>query len=274
MKTAVALTIAGSDSGGGAGVQADLKTFAFNYVHGTSVITCLTAQNTKTVTEVMAVSSDMVKAQFEAVISDIKVDALKTGMLFNEEIISTVADCIKTWGGKNILIDPVMVSRTGAQLIDNEAVEAMKSLLFPQALMLTPNLYEAQLLSGISITSIDDMKQAATKIYDLGVKTVLIKGGAAQGENKGIDVFFDGQDYTVIQIKAVDTLNNHGTGCSLGAAITAHLALGKSLPRAIASAKEYVTTALEYSLEIGSGCGPIGHFFPMIESQYLEFHQN
>ncbi|MGY6528978.1 MAG: bifunctional hydroxymethylpyrimidine kinase/phosphomethylpyrimidine kinase [Cyanobacterium sp.] len=270
MKTAVALTIAGSDSGGGAGIQADLKTFAFNYVHGVSVVTCLTAQNTQTVTDVMAVSPEMVKAQFEAVISDIKVDALKTGMLFNEEIISTVAHCIKSWGGKNILIDPVMVSRTGAQLIDNQAVKAMKSLLFPQALVLTPNLYEAQLLSDISIKSVEDMKRAACKIYDLGVKSVLIKGGAAQGKNKGIDVFFDGENYTVVQIKAVDTVNNHGTGCSLGAGITAHLALGKSLPRAIASAKEYVTTALEYSLEIGSGCGPIGHFFPMIESQYVD----
>lgn len=268
MKTAVALTIAGSDSGGGAGIQADLKTFAFNYVHGTSVVTCLTAQNTKEVTEVMVVSPAMVKAQFEAVVNDIKVDALKTGMLFNQEIISTVAKCIKSWGGTNVVIDPVMVSRTGAQLIDDSAVEAMKRELFPQALVLTPNIYEAQLLSGVSITSVDEMKQAAAKIYDLGVKTVLIKGGAAEGKNKGIDVFFDGQDYTVVHLKAIDTVNNHGTGCSLGAGITAHLALGKPLLGAIASAKEYVTNALEYSLEIGSGCGPIGHFFPMIESQY------
>lgn len=268
MKTAVTLTIAGSDSGGGAGIQADLKTFAFNYVHGTSVITCLTAQNTKEVTEVMVVSPAMVKAQFEAVVNDITVDALKTGMLFNQEIISTVAECIKSWGGTNIVIDPVMVSRTGAQLIDDSAVEAMKRDLFPQALVLTPNIYEAQLLSGISIGCVDDMKKAAAKIYDLGARHILIKGGAASGKNKAVDVFFDGQEYTIFSLKAVDTVNNHGTGCSLGAAITAHLALRKPLLGAIASAKEYVTNALEYSLEIGSGCGPIGHFFPIIPSQY------
>ena len=229
MKTAIALTIAGSDSGGGAGIQADLKTFAFNRVHGASVVTCLTAQNTMTVTDVMPVSASMVKAQFEAVVNDLKVDALKTGMLLNEEIITTVSDCLQRWGGDRIVIDPVMVSRTGVQLIDDQAIISLKRLLLPQALVLTPNLYEAQLLSGMTITTIDEMKGAAVKIYDLGAKNVLIKGGAATGENKGVDVFFDGDSYLVLQLKAIDTKNSHGTGCSLGAAITAHLALGKPL---------------------------------------------
>ncbi len=264
MKTAIALTIAGSDSGGGAGIQADLKTFAFNRVHGASVVTCLTAQNTMTVTDVMPVSASMVKAQFEAVVNDLKVDALKTGMLLNEEIITTVSDCLQRWGGDRIVIDPVMVSRTGVQLIDDQAIISLKRLLLPQALVLTPNLYEAQLLSGMTITTIDEMKGAAVKIYDLGAKNVLIKGGAATGENKGVDVFFDGDSYLVLQLKAIDTKNSHGTGCSLGAAITAHLALGKPLVSAIAFAKEYVTTALEYALEIGSGSGPIAHFYPIL----------
>ncbi len=265
MKTTVALTIAGSDSGGGAGIQADLKTFAFNRVHGTSVVTCVTAQNTQTVTDVMAIPARMVKAQFEAVVGDIKVDGVKTGMLLNQEIIVTVAQCLKQWGGHNIVVDPVMVSRSGVQLIDDHAIQSLKDLLFPQALVLTPNLYEAQLLSNMSIDTIDDMKQAASKIYDLGVKNVLIKGGAVKGQNKGVDVFFDGESYLTIGLKAIDTFNNHGTGCTLGAAITAHLALGKSLIGAIAPAKEYVTTALEYALEIGSGCGPIGHFYPILD---------
>ncbi|MBF2056908.1 MAG: bifunctional hydroxymethylpyrimidine kinase/phosphomethylpyrimidine kinase [Cyanobacterium sp. T60_A2020_053] len=260
MKSVVALTIAGSDSGGGAGIQADLKTFAFHRVHGASVITCITAQNTATVTAVMAVSPDMVKAQFDTVTADMEVRALKTGMLLNQGIIETVAQCLQGWHNNNIVVDPVMVSRGGDQLIDDEAVASLRNLLIPQGLLVTPNIFEAQLLSGVTINGIDDMKRSAEIIYNLGVKNVLVKGGGLSGTLKGADVFFDGDRFTLLQRPPVVTKNTHGTGCTLGAAITAHLALGYDLINAIAYAKDYVTMALEYALDVGEGAGPVGHF--------------
>lgn len=266
LKVPVALTIAGSDSGGGAGIQADLKTFAFHRVHGTSAITCITAQNTQGVTEVMAINPDMVKAQIEAVVTDMELKAIKIGMLFNQEIMTAVADSIKSLQLNPIVVDPVMVSRTGAQLIDNQAVDCLKKLLIPQALVTTPNIYEAELLTGEKISNLAEIKRAAEKISNLGVQNVLIKGGGNKAENKAVDVFFDGKTHQLLQTQVIKTQNTHGTGCTLSAGITANLALGKPLFTAIASAKEYVTTALEYSLTIGSGCGPVGHFFPLLDN--------
>lgn len=262
----IALTIAGSDSGGGAGIQADLKTFAFHCVHGTSVITCITAQNTLGVNQVQKINSDLIKAQIEAIMTDINVKAIKTGMLFDEEIILTVSQQIKQWKLEQLVVDPVMVSRTGVKLIDEGAIASLKNHLIPQALIITPNRYEAQILSNLSIISLEDMKKAAQIIYDLGAKFVLIKGGGMKDNLQGVDVWFDGKIWEILSTETIKTKHTHGTGCTLSAAITANLALGKDPFLAVKNAKDYITTALKYSLEIGQGTGPVGHFFPLLKS--------
>ena len=261
----VALTIAGSDSGGGAGIQADLRTFAFHCVHGTSALTCITAQNTLGVMRVDALPPESVSAQIEAVVQDIGVQAAKTGMLLNQGIITAVSAQISAFKISNLVVDPVMVSRTGAQLIDDAAIEALKTLLIPQALILTPNRYEAQLLGGIEIHTLEDMQKASQRIFQLGAKSVLVKGGGMDGALRGVDVWFDGTQCETVAMQPVNTKHTHGTGCTLSAAIAANLALGKELRSAIESAKQYVTTALEYSLAIGQGQGPVGHFFPLLQ---------
>ena len=265
--TEVALTIAGSDSGGGAGIQADLRTFAFHCVHGASVLTCVTAQNTVGVMAVEAVSVPIVVAQIEAVASDLKVRAIKTGMLLNREIIIAVAEQIEKWSLKPLVVDPVMVSRTGAQLIDDRAVASLANILISKAAIVTPNRYEAQLLSGLEINTIEQMKQAAAKIQQLGAATVLVKGGNMPGTLKGVDVWFDGKEWKILTATVVDTKNTHGTGCTLSAAIAANLALGKDLWVAVREAKNYVTTALKYALDVGAGNGPVGHFFPLLTTE-------
>jgi len=261
----VALTIAGSDSGGGAGVQADLRTFAFHCVHGTSAITCVTAQNTLGVARVDAIPPEAVAAQIQAVVEDIGVQAAKTGMLLNQEIIATVAQQVEALGINNLVVDPVMVSRTGAQLIDDDAVKTLREQLIPKAAMITPNKYEAQILSGFPINTLDDMRAAAQVIHrNLKAKAVLVKGGGLQGNARGVDIWFDGQNLETLTTQQVDTKNTHGTGCTLSAAIAANLAKGQDLHQAVKQAKHYVTTALTYSLNIGQGQGPVGHFFPLL----------
>lgn len=262
----VALTIAGSDSGGGAGIQADLRTFAFHCVHGTSALTCVTAQNTLGVTRVDALPAAMVVAQIEAVVSDIGVKAAKTGMLLNKEIIDTVAEQVEALGIRQLVVDPVMVSRTGAQLIDNDAVASLRDILISKAAIVTPNRYEAQLLSGLQIHTLDDMQTAAQRIYQLGAKAVLVKGGGMEGSLRGVDVWFDGHQLETLTTVNVQTTNTHGTGCTLSAAITANLALDNEPLYAVKKAKDYVTTALKYALSIGKGQGPVGHFFPLLQS--------
>lgn len=261
----IALTIAGSDSGGGAGIQADLRTFAFHCVHGTSALTCITAQNTLGVLRVDALPPEAVAAQIQAVVQDIGVQAAKTGMLLNHEIIATVSEQVAAYGIANLVVDPVMVSRTGAQLIDDTAIAVLRSDLIPRAAVLTPNRYEAQLLSGIEISTLKDMQNAAEKIFELGAKSVLVKGGGMSGELRGVDVWFDGMQHRTLTTQQVDTPHTHGTGCTLSAAIAANLALGADLRSAIQLAKNYVTTALGYSLAIGKGQGPVGHFFPLLQ---------
>src|SRR6476646_9210816 len=182
----VALTIAGSDSGGGAGIQADLRTFAFHQVHGTSALTCITAQNTLGVNRVDALPPAAVVAQIAAVVQDIGVQAVKTGMLLNQEIIAAVAEQVQLLSLKNLVVDPVMVSRTGAQLIDDSAIATLRDALIPQAAIVTPNRYEAQLLSGLTLNSLEDMQAAAQQIYQLGAKAVLVKGGGMVGELRGV----------------------------------------------------------------------------------------
>lgn len=269
--TRVALTIAGSDSGGGAGIQADLRTFSFHCVHGTSALTCVTAQNTLGVMRVDALPAEAVAAQIEAVAEDIGVQGVKTGMLLNAAIIEAVAQQVEQWGLKPLVVDPVMVSRAGAQLIDDRAIATLKSALFPHAAIVTPNRYEAQILSGLAINTLEEMKTAAENIYKLGAGAVLVKGGGMTGELRGVDVWFDGQRLEILRTETVETQNTHGTGCTLSAAIAANLASGKDSFAAVCQAKDYVTTALKYALAIGRGTGPVGHFFPLLEAERANF---
>ena len=261
----VALTIAGSDSGGGAGIQADLRTFAFHRVHGTSALTCVTAQNTVGVNRVDALPAPAVVAQMEAVVDDIGIQALKTGMLLNQEIILAVARYLRQLPmSLPLVVDPVMVSRTGAQLIDDEAIDTLIRELMPQAQILTPNRYEAALLSESSIETLAHMEAAAIKIHQLGAACVLVKGGNMTDDLRGVDVWFDGKTVTVLRTETIDTLDTHGTGCTLSAAIAANLAKGEAPLAAVQHAKNYVTKALKHALRIGQGQGPVGHFFPLL----------
>ena len=260
------MSIAGSDSGGGAGIQADLRTFAFHCVHGTCAITCVTAQNTLGVTRVDALPPASVVAQIQAVVEDIGVQAMKTGMLLNQEIIAAVAQQLEALAVDNLVVDPVMVSRTGVQLIDDAAVATMRDKLIPLAYIVTPNRYEVQILTGLEMNSLDDMKAAAERIYQLGAKAVLIKGGGMAGDLRGVDIWFDGDQMETLTTTLVDTTNTHGTGCTLAAAIAANLALSHERRLAVRQAKEYVTTALKHALSIGKGQGPVGHFFPLLNN--------
>ncbi len=259
--TAIALTIAGSDSGGGAGIQADLKTFAFHRVHGTCALTCVTAQNTLGVERVESLSPEMVTAQIDAVVGDLGVQAVKTGMLFSSEIIEAVAEAIERWRLTSLVVDPVMVSRVGAKLIDDRALDSLFNSLIPLASIVTPNRYEAQLLSGIEINDFEAMKAAAEIIFQKSATPVLVKGGGMKGRLRGVDIYFDGQEWETFQTRSVETNNTHGTGCTLSAAIAANLALGDDLKIAVKKAKDYVTNALDHSLPIGQGTGPVGHFY-------------
>lgn len=263
-KIPVALTIAGSDSGGGAGIQADLRTFAFHCVHGTSALTCVTAQNTLGVNRVDALPIAAIQAQIQAVVEDIGIQAVKTGMLLNREIISAVATQLQQLQVNNLVVDPVMVSRTGARLLDDGAIASLRDLLIPRALILTPNRYEAQILSGLDIQTQAEMEQAAQIIHKLGARGVLVKGGGMSGDLRGVDVWFDGENLEILRTSTIDTIHTHGTGCTLSAAIAAQLALGLPSVAAVRSAKTYVTSALQYSLAIGQGQGPVGHFFPLL----------
>ena len=264
----VALTIAGSDSGGGAGIQADLRTFAFHRVHGTSALTCITAQNTQGVSRVDALEPAAVVAQVEAVVNDIGVQAVKTGMLLNQPIIEAVADCLQGLSDGSCVIDPVMVSRTGAQLIDDDAIAALKKII-PLATVLTPNRYEAEILSGQTISTLADMETAAKTIHGLGTQAVVVKGGGFDGELRGVDIWYDGTTLTQLTTRCIDTTDTHGTGCTLSAAIAANLALGQLPLDAAQNAKEYVTNALSYALRIGKGQGPVGHFYPLLSNNLL-----
>lgn len=262
----IALTIAGSDSGGGAGIQADLRTFAFHCVHGASALTCITSQNTLGVSRVDALPPEAVTAQISAVVEDMGVHAAKTGMLLNQPIIAAVAAQLEAIGLSNLVVDPVMVSRTGARLIDDSAILTLRNDLIPLAAILTPNRYEAEILAGSEISTLEEMQTAAQCIFKLGAKAVLVKGGSMKGELRGVDVWFDGDRLEVLRTETIDTLDTHGTGCTLSAAIAANLALGFDWFEAVQAAKTYVTTALKYSLRLGQGQGPVGHFFPLLTS--------
>jgi hydroxymethylpyrimidine/phosphomethylpyrimidine kinase len=255
-----ALTIAGSDSGAGAGIQADLKTFAAFAVYGTTAITAVTAQSTLGVSAVLALPADLVIAQIEAVAGDMGVDAAKTGMLATAAIVEAVAAAIETQEIPYVVVDPVMIAKGGDRLLDEDAIGAMKSELLRRAHVVTPNAMEAEVLSGIRITTLEDARLAAARIHALGPAHVIVKGGHLGGA-ESIDVLFDGHGFTDLRAPRIDTTRTHGTGCTFAAAITAGLALGLGLEAAAAEAKRYVTGAIEHGLAIGGGHGPLDHFW-------------
>ncbi|MFN8635127.1 MAG: bifunctional hydroxymethylpyrimidine kinase/phosphomethylpyrimidine kinase [Chloroflexota bacterium] len=254
-----ALTIAGSDSGGGAGIQADLKTFSALGVFGMSAVTAITAQNTLGVTAVHEIPPEIVAAQIDAVLTDIGADAVKTGMIANSEIIKVVAAKVREYGISTLVVDPVMVATSGDRLLREEAVDALRTELLPLATVITPNLPEAEVLLDREITSLDAMRDAAKAIVGLGVKSVLVKGGHLAGD--ATDVFYDGSRFLELPGRKIETTSTHGTGCTLASAIAALLAQGVTLDGAISGAKTYVTAAIEQAFPIGHGHGPVNHFY-------------
>lgn len=265
MVPAIALTIGGSDSGGGAGIQADLKTFLALQVHGCSALTCVTAQNTCGVSRVDALLPEALTAQIKAVVSDLPVAALKTGMLLNRALIEATAAALEPLTIPK-LIDPVMVSRAGSVLLEPEAIEAYRQLLLPSAELITPNLHEARLLSGELIEASDDVERAAVRLLELGPAAVLIKGGGL-AELRGRDYLLERNGCGLwLEHAPVDTPHSHGSGCTLGAAITAERAKGQSLLEAVRTAKTFVQNGLRKGLAIGSGQGPLCHWHPLLSS--------
>ncbi len=254
-----ALTIAGSDSGGGAGIQADLKTFSAFGVYGMSAITALTAQNTIGVDAVHEVPIDFIAKQIDAVVSDIGVDAVKIGMLGTASIVEMVASKIREHRLQQLVLDPVMISKSGHALLAEDARAALRELLLPISLVLTPNLMEAAALTKMPIGNLASMKEAARIFSQWGAKWIVMKGGHLEGDEDAIDLLYDGHEFTEFRTKRIATKNTHGTGCTFSAAIAAGLARGHSLKDAVALAKRYVTRAIECSLAIGHGHGPTHH---------------
>jgi len=250
-----ALTIAGSDSGGGAGIQADLKTFTAFGVYGSSVITALTAQNTIGVAAVHSVPPEFVRAQLVAVLSDIGADAAKTGMLCSAATICEVARAVRDFGIDKLVVDPVMLAQSGATLIEAEAIAALNAELVPLALVLTPNVPEAERLTETRIATASDQRIAARALVERGARAVLVKGGHLEGDD-AVDVFYDGRIFHELRAARIETRHTHGTGCQLSAAITAQLARGRPLAEAVARAKRFISVAIAGGLDVGQGAGP------------------
>lgn len=258
MKTA--LTIAGSDSGGGAGIQADLKTFAALGIYGTSAITALTAQNTTGVSGVHVVPAEFVTLQIETVTSDLGCDAVKTGMLASAAIVEAVAAAIEGLELPNLVVDPVMVAKSGDRLLDDDAVHAVKSTLLRLARVVTPNVPEAEVLADMPIRSIADMRDAARRIMRHRPSAVIVKGGHLGGTTV-TDVLYDGDRFIELSEPRIDGPHTHGTGCTFSAALTAHLAQGQPLDEATRRAKAFVTGAMRHGIDVGKGHQPLGHFW-------------
>ena len=257
-----ALTIAGSDSSAGAGIQADLKTFAAHGVYGTSVITAITAQNTVGVLEAEALSADLITAQIEAVMGDIGAHAAKTGMLANAAIVEAVAAAIDDLEIPLVVVDPVMVAKSGHRLLDDEALGAMKSELLRRAFVVTPNVPEAEALSLKPIHTEEDLREAARRILILGPQAVLIKGGHFPSADI-VDLLYDGHRFTEFRAERVASTSTHGTGCTFAAALVSQLAMGRSLDEAIPLAQQYVAGAIRNAPGLGKGHGPLGHFWSL-----------
>lgn len=255
------LTIAGSDSSGGAGIQADLKTFSAHGVFGMSVITAVTAQNTQGVFAVQEIMPEVIAAQMDAIFDDIEVDAVKIGMVSNVKAIEVIAAKLCQYGAQNIVVDPVMISTSGYHLLRCEAERVLFNSLLPLADLVTPNIPEAEVMIGRKIEILGEMEQAAQQILTMGAKHVLIKGGHLVGD--ATDILYDGKSCTHLAAKRITTKNTHGTGCTLSSAIAANIALGFSVTEAVQKAKNYVTLAIEHSLDIGKGSGPVHHFYDL-----------
>lgn len=257
----IALTIAGSDSGGGAGIQADIKAMQANGVFAASVITAVTAQNTVAVTDAFELPVEMIEAQIDAVLDDIPVDATKTGMLSSTAIIEAVARKVEEREIRPLVVDPVMISKSGFQLLREDAVEALKQRLIPMATLITPNAHEAAHLTGIDVRSVETAREAAHELSLLGPGAVLVKGGHFEDEQEAVDVLYDGSQFYTFNAPRIETKNTHGTGCTYASAIAANLARGFTLRASIARAKRYVTDAIRHGLSIGEGHGPTHHFY-------------
>ena len=255
-----ALTIAGSDSGGGAGIQADLKTFAAHGVYGTSAIAALTAQNTQAVLGVYPVPPDFVVAQIDAVASDIAVHAVKTGMLATPGVVEAVAGALARWAFAHVVVDPVMVAKSGDQLLAEEAVLSVRRDLIPRASVITPNRMEAEVLLGRSVRTRDDARDAARRLVDLGAGAAVVKGGHFDDVDV-VDLLFDGSAFHEFRHPRQQTRHTHGTGCTFAASLAANLALGHALPDAVQQTTDYVAGAIAHGLAIGKGHGPLDHFW-------------
>lgn len=256
-----AMTIAGSDSGGGAGIQADLKTFAAFEVYGTSAITAITAQNTLGVTAVQEIALDVIAAQIDAILADIGADAAKTGMLSSAGIIRTVVDRVHYHRIEKLVVDPVMIAKSGDRLLREDAVNALRDLLLPVALVVTPNIPEAEVLTGREIRTDQDVEDAARAIHDLGARYVVVKGGHREDEADAVDVLFDGQGFESHRSARLASENTHGTGCTFSAAIAANLAKGASVHQSVAAAKAYLSGALAAGYTVGGGKSPVHHLY-------------
>jgi hydroxymethylpyrimidine kinase/phosphomethylpyrimidine kinase len=264
-RVARALTIAGSDSGGGAGIQADLKTFAVLGVWGTSALTSVTVQNTLGVTGVSDVPADVVGAQIRAVVTDIGVDAAKTGMLSSAGIVEAVTDAVSETGISKLVVDPVFVSKHGHPLLQEDAVEALRRLILPLAILVTPNLPEAAGLTGLTVETRDDLRRAAEAILELGPGAVLVKGGHLKG-SRSDDLFVDRERTEWLPAERIDTADTHGTGCVLSAAVTSYLARGDDLFAATRKGKEFVTEAIRHAVRLGAGIGPVSPAWRSLEA--------
>lgn len=263
------LTIAGSDSSGGAGIQADLKTFSAHGVFGMSVIAAVTAQNTKEVIDVQNISPDIIGKQIDAIFDDIEVDAVKIGMISEIEGIKVVSKRLRKYKPQNVVLDPVMVSKSGYSLMNPNSVETLIKELIPIVSVVTPNIPEAEIIANIKIETISDMEKAAKIIYNMGPKNVLIKGGHLTGD--ATDVLYDGENFVYLKNERINTKNTHGTGCTLSSSIASNLALGMNIKEAVENAKKYITTAIEHSLPIGHGSGPTNHFYTLYKKAGLNY---
>ncbi|WP_433748356.1 bifunctional hydroxymethylpyrimidine kinase/phosphomethylpyrimidine kinase [Falsibacillus pallidus] len=259
-KQPMALTLAGSDSGGGAGIQADLKTFQELNVYGMSAITAVTAQNTTGVQGVYPVEVEGILQQIDSIGEDLPPHAIKTGMLFNSEIIEAVAGRLKTYQWKNIVVDPVMIAKGGAPLLLEEAVNALKDHLLPLAEVITPNIPEAEVLTEMKIKTYEDKMHAIKILSSMGPKIVVLKGGHDTDDQESVDIVYDGDTFTELRSSRIQTKNTHGTGCTFSSAIAAFLAQGKSTMEAVRLAKAFIQAAIEDSLDIGKGHGPTNHW--------------
>ena len=261
------MTIAGSDSGGGAGIQADLKTFAALGVYGTSVLTAVTAQNTLRVTEVFELPTSIIGSQIDAVISDIGTDVVKTGMLSSTAIIKTVAEKVHEHNLSKLVVDPVMVAKGGDRLLQEDAADALRSILIPLAYIITPNVPEAEVLTGRKIVTLDDARSAASDLVKMGANAVVVKGGHLEGPPT--DMLYDGYEFRGFTAQRIHSTSTHGTGCTFASAIAAYLAHGNSVRDAVAQAKKYVSASIRYAFPMGQGHGPLNHFHKFWDEQIL-----